>query len=107
MNNPVSDDQRNYDMGEVDDLKRMSPRQLESYVMNDINISEFGGRVAIGSRRQHGEVPIFSRGFPVNRQFYRHYKPLYAIEYSIDQNKWILHEESTHLHGFRIVRGRQ
>ncbi len=104
MKNPVSDDQRNYFMSYIPDLKVMPPFELELLIMNDVEPTEFGGRVAIGSRRQHGEVPIFSRGFPVDRQFYRHYKPLYTIEYSIGQDEWVLLEESTHLHGFRIVR---
>ena len=106
MKNPISDDQNNYFMSYVSDPKVMSPSELERLVMNDVEPSEFGGRVAIGSRRQHGEVPIYSRGAPVRKQFYRHYKPLYTLEYSIYQENWVLREESTHLHGFRICRNK-
>lgn len=107
MKNPVSDDQRNYDMDKVDELKKVRPELFEYYVMNDSNPTEFGGRVSIGSRWQHGEVPIFSRGRPVHRQFYRHYKPLYAIDYSLEIHEWMFQPERNKFVGFRFVRNKQ
>lgn len=106
MKNPVSDDQNNYFMSYIPDLKVMSPFELELLIMNDVEPTEFGGRVSIGSRWQHGKVPIFSRGRPVHRQFYRHYKPLYAIDYSLETHEWMLKPERNKFVGFRFVRNK-